>query len=141
MKLLLPLISLNGCGIILFDQKQLGNQLYSATRWISIVCVPIIPLSTIVFSPVEYKNDVITHTLSLSIYENYLPDIPGILKVYASVIIGIVPIPLALYFAPIIRSDLGFVPTLIAIFGSIIWALIIIIKMQNDQIDYNSYKN
>lgn len=140
-RLYIPTFQTDLFGVIMLNQKQYNNEIFSATRWLFLV-IPLFPLTHITFkiSKIETIASQIT-LFKLNILESRLPSVLEVLKVYLQIIIGFIPIILTVKFGDSIRNSFGFWVSIISILGSVIWFIIVLIKMQNDKIDYKKYES
>jgi hypothetical protein len=139
-RLSIPTFQTDLFGIIMLDQKQHKNEIFSATRWIFLV-IPLFPLTHITFKINKIETIASQMTLfRLNVLESRSPEILDVLKVYLQIIIGFIPMILAVKYGDSIRNIFGLWGSVISIFGSIILFILLLIKMQNDQIDYKKYE-
>lgn len=90
--------SFNGFGTMLLDYRPVEDGRYEATRWITALALPIIPLSVWKIQPKKYKSDQFGEQQSFNLIAKSRLTISRILWPYLMVAIGILPFLLAYKF-------------------------------------------
>jgi hypothetical protein len=90
--------SFNGFGTMLLDYRPVEDGHYEATRWITALALPIIPLSVWKIQPKKYKTDQFGEQQSFYLISKSRLTISRILMPYLMVAIGALPFLLAYYF-------------------------------------------
>ena len=123
------------------NQKQYDGEVFSATRWIFLF-VPLFPLTNITFKINKIETIASQMTLfRLRILKSRFPDVLEVLSVYLQIILGLSPIILSLKFGDFIKNTFGFWGGFITIVGSVVLFILMLIKLQNDKIDYKKYES
>jgi hypothetical protein len=129
---------IGGFGVCLFNQKQHDNNLFSATRWITFLFIPILPLSTVLFRPLKSSSFDQAEFLKIQIFKRSFPKLRCLLRTYLLFLISILPFFLAIKFGDQIRDFAGVLLGTLTFIGAAVWWIYIVNKMQNDKIDYES---
>jgi uncharacterized membrane protein len=129
--------SFNGFGTTLLDYRQLADGTWEATRWVVAAGLPLVPLGSYVIRPKRQEN-------SYGRIESYFevlgraPLSPAkVLRVYALVVVGLVPIVLGSLNSSRVNRTLGGPLAALAMLASIVWAAyVIFFLIKNDSKPY-----
>lgn len=90
--------SFNGFGTMLLDYRPVEEGNYEATKWITAVALPIIPLSVWKIKPKSYQYDQFGEKQSFYLISKSGLTLSRILLPYLIVAIGVLPFVLSYYF-------------------------------------------
>ena len=134
MRLFLKPYSVNGTGIRLLDYRQVSADTYEATRWLTVLFVPVLPIGTLLIRPgmAEGVGTMMRYTFQL------LGKRPmnwrRVLRMYAIDVIAALPVALcAVFETPGENTDLW-----VALFGfSVIWGIAVLFFTQRGRPVYS----
>jgi hypothetical protein len=90
--------SFNGCGVMLLDYRPVEDGNYEASRWITLLGFPLIPLSVWKIHPRRYSQDARGERQSFNLLERRRLTLDRFLRPYLFLALGALPFVLAYYF-------------------------------------------
>jgi hypothetical protein len=129
--------SFNGCGTMLLDYRALPNGTYEAVRWVTVLGLPIIPLSAYVIEPESQEHSYGRETSKFTIVGQTSLSIARILRTYGLVLIGLAPIILGSWNSSFLNHTLGGPMAFFAMLLAIAWGIyFIFFRLKNDSKAY-----
>jgi uncharacterized membrane protein len=100
--------SFNGIGTMLLDYRALPDGTYEAVRWVTIVFLPVIPLSAYRIQPLEQERSYGRETSKFQVLGKAPLSAARVVRTYGLVFIGLLPIVLgSIYSGEINRAMSG----------------------------------
>ena len=133
--------SFNGCGTMLLDYRARPDGTFEATRWVTILWLPIVPLSTYVIEPTSQEFSYGRQTAKFSIIEKTSLSLARVMRTYLLVVVGMAPLVVGWLNASKLNHVLGGPRAFFAMLATIIWdGYIIFFKLKNDGKAYKKQK-
>jgi hypothetical protein len=125
--------SFNGCGTMLLDYRALPDGTYEAVRWVTIFCLPIVPLGAYVIEPTSQTFRHGQETSKFSIIDQTALTVARVLRTYLLVAIGFAPIVLGSLNSSAVNHALGGPLAFLAMLLAIGWGIyILFFRIRND---------
>lgn len=112
----------NGFGTTLLDYRALPDGTYEATRWVVAMMLPLVPLATYIIQPETQEHSYGRSTSKFSIVGEGKLTAARIIRTYALVVVGLLPIVLGFLNSSWVNHTLGGPLAALAMFASFIWA-------------------
>jgi uncharacterized membrane protein len=133
--------SFNGCGTMLLDYRALPNGTYEAVRWVTVLGLPLIPLSAFVIQPESQEHSYGRETSKFTIVGQTSLSPARILRTYGLVVIGLLPIVVGSLNSTYLNHNLGGPLAFFAMLLAIAWGIyIIFFRLKNDSKAYKKQK-
>jgi hypothetical protein len=91
--------SFNGFGTMLLDYRSLPDGTYAATRWVTLLFLPFIPLSAYIIEPVEQERTYGRETSRFKVLSQIPLSATRILRTYLVAIVGVLPAILGVVYS------------------------------------------
>ena len=130
--------SFNGCGTMLLDYRALTDGTFEATRWVTIIGLPIIPLEAYVIEPESQEHTYGRETSKFSIVRKTSLSLARIVRTYGLAVVALLPIIIGSLNSSWINRTLGGPLAALAMLLAIVWGgYLIFFRMKNDSKAYN----
>ena len=125
--------SFNGCGTMLLDYQPRPDGKYDAVRWVTLFCLPIVPLSAYIIKPTDQTVDHTTIAARFSVvYQTRLSPL-RVLRTYLLAVIALAPIVIGSLNSTKLNHTLGGPLAFLAMLLAIIWGIyIVFFQIKND---------
>lgn len=125
--------SFNGCGTMLLDYRALPDGTYVATRWVTVLFLPLVPLSAWVIEPTGQEVSYGRETSRFSIIASTPVSPARALRTYLLVAIGLAPVIIGSFNSHALNHVLGGPVAFFAMLATIAWGIyIIFFRLKND---------
>jgi len=129
--------SFNGCGTMLLDYRALTDGTFEATRWVTIIGLPIIPLEAYVIEPESQEHTYGRETSKFSIVRKTSLSLARIFRTYGLAIAALLPIIVGSLNSSWINRTLGGPLAALAMLLAIVWGgYLIFFRLKNDSKAY-----
>ncbi|MEO6390903.1 MAG: hypothetical protein ABIP75_03565 [Pyrinomonadaceae bacterium] len=129
----------NGCGTTLIDYRELSDGIWTATRWVTIIGLPIIPLSEYVIKPFHSATDSNAHRFEIIRTER--PSIVRILMTYALAVSGPLPLILGFLNQSWVNRTLGGPKAALAMFLCFGWFIFVLTRFMGSDKAFKKAKS
>ena len=127
----------NGCGTTLLDYRALVDETFQATRWVTVVGLPIIPLSAYVIEPESQERSYGQETSKFTIVGQTPISFARVFRTYGLVVIGLAPIIIGSLNSSFLNRRLGGPMAFFVILLAIVWGVyFIFFRLKNDSKAY-----
>ena len=131
--------SFNGCGTTLLDYRELADGTWEATRWVIVFGLPVAPLATYVIQPTRQESSYGQQSSYFKVLGKGRLSASRILRVYALVFVGLLPIVWGSLNNTLVNRTLGGTYAFFAMLACIAWGVYIIFwKLKNDSKAYKA---
>jgi hypothetical protein len=135
MRLFLKPYSVNGTGIRLLDYRRVSEDSYEATRWLTILFIPILPIGTLLIRPGTAEGIATMMRYSFQLLGKRPMNWRRVLRMYAIDMIAALPVALCAWFeTPGEMTDLWLT---IFIF-SVMWGIAVLAFTQRGRPAYSA---
>jgi hypothetical protein len=125
--------SFNGIGTMLLDYRALPDGTYEAVRWVTIVFLPIIPLSAFRIQPIEQERSYGRETSKFKVLDRVPLSLSRIVRTYLLVAAGLLPIIMgSIYSSEINRAMSGLKAFGLMILAVVWGGYILFLKVPNE---------
>ncbi|HVF55437.1 MAG TPA: hypothetical protein VM934_04755 [Pyrinomonadaceae bacterium] len=125
--------SFNGTGTMLLDYRALPDGTYEATRWVTIACLPLVPLSSYVIHPNVQERSYGRETSRFSIIGRVPLSAARVLRTYLLAVVGLLPVVVGFMNSSAINRALGGIYAVGLMLLCIAWGgYIIFVKIPNE---------
>jgi len=118
---------------MLIDYQPRPDGKYDAVRWVTLLCLPIVPLSAYIIKPADHTMDQATISSGFSIvYQTRLSPL-RVLRTYLLAVIALAPIVIGSLNSTELNHILGGPLAFLAMLLAIIWGIyIVFFQIKND---------
>ena len=135
MRLFLKPYSVNGTGIRLLDYRPMSDGTYEATRWLTILLIPILPIGTLHIRPGTAEGVSTMMRYSFQLLGKRPMNWRRVLRMYAIDLIAALPVALcALFETPGENTDLW----LTMFVFSVLWGIAVLLFTQRGRPTYSA---
>ncbi len=129
--------SINGFGTTLIDYRPRGDGSWEADRWATAAGVPLVPLGGYVIQPHHAEHGYGRHTHSFSVLERIPLSVTRILRIYALVVAGLLPLVLGWMNAGWLNRTLGGGKAFLLMLVCVVFAgYMVFVRTRNDGAAY-----
>lgn len=135
MRLFLKPYSVNGTGIRLLDYRPMSDGTYEATRWLTILFIPILPIGTLLIRPGTAEGVATMMRYTFQLLGKRPMNWRRVLRMYAIDLIAALPVALcALFETPGENTDLW----LTMFIFSVLWGVAVLVFTQRGRPTYSA---
>ncbi|HEX2204571.1 MAG TPA: zinc ribbon domain-containing protein [Longimicrobium sp.] len=123
--------TVNGSGTMLLDYRPAGDGTYTATRWVTLAYLPLVPLSRTRVRPVERTAEIMGQRYLYDVVGKEPLDPASILRTYLFTLLAVVPVIFAFVKMEEVTRAVGDGPGFLFTAATIVWFVFMMTRFAN----------